>query len=500
MKYQAELRIIATLAAASAVTAEPAGADAETPGFVNVVSTPSGVEVTLDGDSIGTTPLRRFAVTPGPHVVRLGGTCHVARNRKVEVTEGHTKSVAFITEPLTTLLTITAEGQDGDRASGTVWIDGVRVGRTQDSFRAPACSTVVHVADASGNAWSKRITSPWREARVGLSAKLVAPSVFVWTVHDDTDACCPSPATDTVSRLDPDGRTVLSKPAFAICGTTGSSPLLAPDPTDGSVWGASSCGDSKAIVHLNEHGDELARIDDVDATGLALDVDGTVVVAHGGGTIASARLSRIGRDGKLHSVTTRGIGSVGLAISRVDRSIWTCGGTVVSKTAPDGRPLVIRRDLIGWNCAAIAVDDRDGAVWVAERSHSQVRRSKNTLWKLASTGEPTVTIPMGEVEPFALAVDPTTGDVWVTAGKTIPTQSLLRFDRNGAKNLVVPRTSFVGMAVDPITRSVWGVGAAGLTEVRIDGKVGRRRSEPSAQFTGAVAMSATPLLLVERKK
>lgn len=64
----------------------------DTPASLEIVSTPPGASVSIDGEQVGTTPVR-LALTPDPHEIMVHAAGHVAHRRRLELASGQLASI-----------------------------------------------------------------------------------------------------------------------------------------------------------------------------------------------------------------------------------------------------------------------------------------------------------------------------------------------------------------------------------------------------------------------
>lgn len=64
----------------------------DTPASLEIVSTPAGATVSIDGEQVGTTPVQ-LALTPDPHEIVVQATGHVAHRRRLELASGQLASI-----------------------------------------------------------------------------------------------------------------------------------------------------------------------------------------------------------------------------------------------------------------------------------------------------------------------------------------------------------------------------------------------------------------------
>lgn len=104
--------------------------------------------------------------------------------------------------------------------------------------------------------------------------------------------------------------------------------------------------------------------------------------------------------------------AVDMAYDPQTDAFWLVGYETI-KLRRDGAVL-FRKPVEGWCCASVSVNATDGSVWIAERAHPDVARSKNRLWLLNSDGSVRRTIELGDYYPFVVECNPRDGGAWIS--------------------------------------------------------------------------------------
>lgn len=94
-------------------------------GLVNVYSEPSGADVYIDGQLVGTTPLKEFNLTIGTHEVRIVKEDYQEYVTQVEISPGSTKSITATLKPNWGTVQVRSEPSEAQ-----VYVDNELVGTT----------------------------------------------------------------------------------------------------------------------------------------------------------------------------------------------------------------------------------------------------------------------------------------------------------------------------------------------------------------------------------
>ena len=81
-----------TVEAVAARAGEALDSVTHTPASLEIVSTPEGARVSIDGEQVGTTPIQ-LALTPDPHEIEVEATGHVVHRRRLELASGQLASI-----------------------------------------------------------------------------------------------------------------------------------------------------------------------------------------------------------------------------------------------------------------------------------------------------------------------------------------------------------------------------------------------------------------------
>ena len=117
-------------------------------GWLSVGTTPMDVQISLDGEVIGRTPLTRLEVAPGSHEVRIHDSGWIPDGQRVTVEKALVSRVELTARPRIGGLEVNATDDDGNDIARTVFLDGAKVGVTPWSGEVPVGEYEVSVGDA----------------------------------------------------------------------------------------------------------------------------------------------------------------------------------------------------------------------------------------------------------------------------------------------------------------------------------------------------------------
>jgi hypothetical protein len=129
-----------------------------------------------------------------------------------------------------------------------------------------------------------------------------------------------------------------------------------------------------------------------------------------GRTIYGNGVQVLDHGGKIIKQSTE-INGYDIVIDPNENFMWLVGSDI--KKCDTDLSLVKVIKPVKW--CAVSVDIcADGSIWVAERDHSDVLRSRNRLIKIDRQGTIIRSIPLNELSPMCVRVDKSDENVWVT--------------------------------------------------------------------------------------
>lgn len=122
-------------------------------GWLEVTSEPAGLEVRVDGDLRGETPIKDLELPPGMHEVLVGDRCYFATGKRVLIAQGLRKEIAVAPKPRASAIDISSEDTRGNALEGEVWVDEARVGSAPGTFTVSVCAKKVEVRVSGFEPW-----------------------------------------------------------------------------------------------------------------------------------------------------------------------------------------------------------------------------------------------------------------------------------------------------------------------------------------------------------
>jgi protocatechuate 3,4-dioxygenase beta subunit/peroxiredoxin/DNA-binding beta-propeller fold protein YncE len=253
--------------------------------------------------------------------------------------------------------------------------------------------------------------------------------------------------------------TVSNLPEFNTCQTVGGIHGVAIDRERGRIYLCEMVADR--VTALDFRGRRLWQTDGIDGGALAVDPRTGHLWCTAGKTFDGGETVVLDTSGReIASFSARGID---LAHDPKTDGFWLVGYGI-TKLSREGKVLFHKPEH-GWAYTSVAVDPRDGSVWIVEREHPDVARSANRLWHLDSGGGVIKMWPLGEKLIFGVACDPKTGTAWVACLRS----EILRFTADGRELPALPIKA-VAVAVSPTTGRVWVTTETEVIELDAEGR------------------------------
>jgi len=114
-------------------------------GWLTVSSEPEGLEVLVNNDPVGRTPLVRKELAPGGYEVLVRSPCHVEAGERVVIELGREREVSVSLAERQAAIEVSARDLDGNDLEAEVRVDGVRLGETPDTFKVSICARALEV-------------------------------------------------------------------------------------------------------------------------------------------------------------------------------------------------------------------------------------------------------------------------------------------------------------------------------------------------------------------
>jgi 5-hydroxyisourate hydrolase-like protein (transthyretin family) len=256
----------------------------------------------------------------------------------------------------------------------------------------------------------------------------------------------------------PEGGYVKSiiKKEFNTCQTIGSIHCVALNAARGRIYVSEIAGNR--VTALDVQGGKLWEVEKIEAGALAVDTKTGHLWCTVGHTLAIGQTVVFDRTGR--EVTSFPVRGVDIAYDPHTDGFWLVGDGI-TKLSRQGQEL-FHELRAGWAYVSVAMNPRDGSLWIVERAHPDVARSVNRLWHRDAKGGVIKTWDLGEKPIFGVACDPKTGTAWVTSLGT----DLLRFTADGNELPPLP-VKARAIAISPATGQVWLTTETDI--VRLDG-------------------------------
>jgi hypothetical protein len=143
-------------------------------GWLTVLSEPAGLEVRINSEPAGRTPLARKELAPGGYEVLVVSPCHAEAGERVVLELGREREIALRPVERQAALEVSAKDQAGNDLEAEVLVDGARVGETPDVFKVSICARSLEVRHPGQG--SKRIELELAEREVRPVAVVLEPT------------------------------------------------------------------------------------------------------------------------------------------------------------------------------------------------------------------------------------------------------------------------------------------------------------------------------------
>lgn len=268
--------------------------------------------------------------------------------------------------------------------------------------------------------------------------------VAVWVLHNEDPDYSNPPFGDTLTAFTSSGAIKWQKEGFNLSETIGGTRALVSAYDGESVIVCENV--ANRISKYDHHGNQVFAIN---RAVRAADVlpDGIIYALTGD------KLLRISPQGSVMGEAS--IGGFDLVCDPESQRIYVVGSNIKCATFSLEQEWVINP--IGWS--AVSVDLRnDGAIWVAERRHSQLAGSMNRLLHISASGSIEQTIAL-TYAPYCVRVDRRNNDFYVVSDR------LYKYSSSGNLLFDVSIGSDAGwnLAIDDSTGNIW---VATRSEVR----------------------------------
>ena len=119
-------------------------------GWVEVLVDRSGVEVLLDGKSIGKAPVTKHELSPGPHQIEINDDCYYQTGEKFLVERGVVKTVKLDLKERESGINVIARDKEGNDVNADIFLDDKKIGVAPGTHKVPLCAKELLVKSKSG--------------------------------------------------------------------------------------------------------------------------------------------------------------------------------------------------------------------------------------------------------------------------------------------------------------------------------------------------------------
>lgn len=158
---------------------------APTFGLVNVITSPRGLDLTVNGRPGGRSPVV-LELEPDVYEILLADRCHLPEGERVLVKQGQRRELKIEARPREALVRVHAVDRQKDAVPGKVVVDRRDLGRVPGAFRVPVCAREIEVVADDGRRWTGTLKlEEGRETTVEARLESLYPSPLqpAWTKH-----------------------------------------------------------------------------------------------------------------------------------------------------------------------------------------------------------------------------------------------------------------------------------------------------------------------------
>jgi len=127
-------------------------------GWLAVTSDPPGLEVHIDNQVAGRTPLAARRLDAGAHDVLVVAPCRYDAGERVVLPRGKRRTLTLTSKFKPAGLRVTARDDRGNDLAADILVDGARVGRAPGIFTIPMCSKHIEVRHAELGSFKAKLT------------------------------------------------------------------------------------------------------------------------------------------------------------------------------------------------------------------------------------------------------------------------------------------------------------------------------------------------------
>jgi hypothetical protein len=262
----------------------------------------------------------------------------------------------------------------------------------------------------------------------------------------DADLAEARPHHDGLRFLTDSGRELRAIQEFnAMQSSVGASHYVAVDGPRGRVYVGESWG--QRVTALDIRGRKLWQVHKIVVGALAVDSKTGRLWCSVGGNLETGETVVFDLDGR--EVGGSPFPGVDIAYDPHTDGFWLVGREII-KLSGEGEVL-FHKAIEGFACISVAVNPKDGSVWIAERSHPDMPKSVPRLWHLDAQGREIWSRVLANKMPWYVACDPRTGSAFLLNDGA---SEVHRFAADGRELPPLPIQA-VAVAVSPTTGHIW---------------------------------------------
>jgi formylglycine-generating enzyme required for sulfatase activity len=127
-------------------------------GYISVQSEPDGIDVFVNKEKAGKTPLTRYEVEPGRYEVLLKDPRFYETGKVVDVGRGEERVLSFKPVPREGGIKVRAFDEKENALEADVYLDGKKIGRAPGSFKVIIGEHEIEVKGADGSLWKGKVS------------------------------------------------------------------------------------------------------------------------------------------------------------------------------------------------------------------------------------------------------------------------------------------------------------------------------------------------------
>ena len=126
-------------------------------GLLNVVTKPSGQNVSINGRRVGPTPLQNHQLIPGTYKVRILSECFYEQGKEISLARNQKRDLGFDLQPIIGALDISARDSKGNDLVANIELDGKKQGQTPAVIEASVCAKALKLSLDDFEPWSQSL-------------------------------------------------------------------------------------------------------------------------------------------------------------------------------------------------------------------------------------------------------------------------------------------------------------------------------------------------------